>query len=122
VLLADFNQALLLRDQARVSGDRELVQQAIALLGKVHGVQLEFLPADHIDTLNTLLELATSHFRAGNTNEGVRLILEAHTASNRKDGPDHPMTQQVRARIQEMHELTKRPELNLAPQPAWPSR
>ena len=114
VLLADFQAALVLGEQARLSDNGKATQESIAILDRVYRVQLESLPADHIDIIETLYELATAHFQAGHTDDGVRLILQAYETSSRKAGPDHNMTQQVRARIQELYELTKRPELELA--------
>lgn len=102
VLLADFNEALLLREQSRASGNRKLMEDAIALLGGIYRVQLRALPTNHIDTWETAFELAATQFQAGHTNEAMRRIRSLEQRALAKNGPDHSFTRQVRSQIKEM--------------------
>ena len=112
LLLADFQEALLFRGQARSTSNAALFEQAIAGFNRVLDSQLTALPEEHVDTLETRLELARTHFYAGHTDAAVRLILDAYEAAHRKVGPDHPMTRKVLAALEQIREATGRPELD----------
>jgi tetratricopeptide (TPR) repeat protein len=124
LFLADFQEALLFRGQARLSGDAQLFEQAIAGFAHVLEVQSKALPEEHIDTVETRLELARTHFYAGHTNDAVRLILDAYQAAHRKVGPDHQFTRRVLAALEQIREATGRPELDAVghSEPTRPTR
>jgi hypothetical protein len=124
LLLADFHEALTFRDQAQLSGDAQLFEQAIAGFTRVLEGQSQALPEDHIDTLETRLELARTHYYAGHTNDAVRLVLHANQATLRKVSKDHQMTRKVLVVLEQIRRATGLPELDVVrpSEPAPPAR
>lgn len=113
-LLAGFQQGLLYRDQARKTGNPELLQKSIATLEQTYRTQRDSLPDGHIDTLESLYELAITHFEAGQIDDAVRLIILCRNACLKAGEPGSALSQKILKQVEKMYEKTKRPELQKA--------